>query len=172
MLGSPTYQLWKWKALRKRRTFVFPIICVILSIAWVAIYYDMSAKDDGKTRSSVLLAGIPLFFICGQISLVLVVLLTSWGRKAIHESQGRRFCEWSSFSLLVCLLFIEFLCIIDDNGPLSDVDKISFFVVLPVVGISLFHHVGLKQSRAWIFFFLILILWGVLNHSQVRLYRS
>ena len=168
MLSS--YQVWKWRVLGKRRAFMFPIISAILSIAWGAIYYDVKGlASPTKNKYGILLNGVPLYFLFCQVILTIITVLSKWGRKSIYDTQGRRFCDWSSFSLGVCLFYFEIPFMLDEAGGLSDNDRTALFSILPAVGIALFHHVGLTQTRSSWFVLFTIISWAVLTHFRVKL---
>ena len=147
---------------------MFPIISAILSIAWGAIYYDVNGLEGhSKNQYGIFLSGVPLFFLFSQVILTLITVISKWGRKTIYDTQGRRFCDWSSFSLGVCLFYFEIPFILNEVGGLSDSDRVALFTILPAVGIALFHHVGLTQARSSWFFIFTFVSWAILTHFRV-----
>jgi len=100
--------------------------------------------------------------------LVVTVIFTNVGRNLVHESQGKRLCDWSAFSLVLALIFLLQPLNTIDNKELNDTRSITFST-LSLLGIALFQHLGISEPNLTITLSSIIILWVVFLSYQVSL---
>lgn len=115
------FEEWKWRSLRKRRTFFFFFTNAIATLAWAAIHYDgplgyqneqigkhYLAEDLSSSAKFkiTLVYGLPSFFFYLHAVGCIIISFTQWGQRVIQESQGKKFCIWTAISLVLAALYL------------------------------------------------------------------
>lgn len=107
----------KWRTLRKRRSFFFFFLNIILTLSWAIVHYDQpSGYNSGVLGNQstneqqfqlVFIYGLPSFFLYLHGAGCLFFVFTKWGQRMIHETQGKKFCAWCAISLVLSALYLE-----------------------------------------------------------------
>lgn len=148
-----------------------PLLCMLLTVVWAVIYdqvtgnSDMiglvSKNDSIRSKNQQLFESIPIIFFYLHGVSCIVLLFTRWGRAALHESQGKRYCQWCAFSLLLAAYYTINSLVgdqdrhIDEDGDIRGVT----LTILLSVGMMIFHHIGFSQYMSVIMLIFGLSLW-------------
>lgn len=166
------FNLWKWRALYGRRLFFFCVLQVVLVFSWLTIrrlvHHNQSWTDSGgaSTGYREFFEDVPILFYISHALLLLTVLFTNVGRNLVHESQGKRLCDWSAFSLVLALVFLlQPLAKIEEKA-LNDTRSATFSTVA-LLGLALFQHLGISEPILTITMCSIIVLWIVFLSFQV-----
>ena len=170
------FNLWKWRALYRRRLFFFCILQMVLIFQWFSIreiiHHSQAWIDnnDSHTGYRKFYEDIPILFNLSHCILLVTVLGTKVGRNLIHESQGKRLCDWSAFSLLLALAFL--LVPLNDikDQTTRDSRNVSF-VTLGLFGIALYQHLGIAEPLLSLTLYAIFIAWIVYLSAVVSSLR-
>lgn len=166
------FNLWKWRALHGRRLFFFCLLQIVLVFSWLVIrrlvHHQQSWSDKGTASTGYreFYEDVPILFYMSHALLVVTVIFTNVGRNLVHESQGKRLCDWSAFSLVLALIFLLQPLNTIDNKELNDTRSITFST-LSLLGIALFQHLGISEPNLTITLSSIIILWVVFLSYQV-----
>lgn len=170
------YNLWKWRALYRRRLFFFSVLQAVLILNWLTArrisHHTQSWGDEGRSSTGYrkFYEDLPILFYISHALLLATVLLTKVGRNIVHESQGKRLCDWSAFSLVLALIY--------HLVPLNDVGNTALtssrdmsFTSLSLLGIALFQHLGVSEPVLSATILCVMVLWViflscVVSHSR------
>jgi hypothetical protein len=164
-MSNYAFSVWKWRALCHRRLFFFVALQFVLIFCWLNIRQIVRDEDEfwseGDTGYRKFYKDVPVLFYITHAIFAGFVLFTQFGRKFINESQGRRICEWCAISLVIALIFL-----IVPMNRFNEGDKANnrnfTFVLVSVLGIAIFQHLGISNPLLSITTYSILILWVVL----------
>lgn len=166
------YNLWKWRALYRRRVFFFCVLQAVLLLTWLTVrrisHHNQSwAKNgDATTGYRKFYEDLPILFYISHALLLATVLFTKIGRSIVHESQGKRLCDWSAFSLVLALIFLLVPLDTIDDGMLNDSRDITF-TSLSLFGVALFQHLGVSEPVLSLTTFCVGTLWIIFLSSVV-----
>lgn len=166
------FTLWKWRALHGRRLFFFCVLQIILIFSWLTvrriIHHKQSWTENGTSGTGYreFFEDLPILFYMSHAVLLLTVLFTNLGRNLVHESQGKRLCDWSAFSLILALIFLLQPLNTIDSKSLNETRSASFST-LALLGIALFQHLGISEPILTISMVSIIILWVIFLSYQV-----
>lgn len=166
------FHLWKWRALHGRRLFFFCILQIVLIFSWLTIrriIHHQQSWNTGDTSSTgyrEFFEDVPILFYMSHGVLLIMVLFTKLGRNLIHESQGKRLCDWSAFSLVLALIFLlePFNTVSTDE---LDDTRSAMFTTLALLGIALFQHLGISEPILTITLCAVIVLWVTFLCYQV-----
>jgi len=173
VMGPIDFNLWKWRALHGRRLFFFCVLQVVLIFSWLTIrrivHHSQSWMDEGTANTGYreFYEDVPILFYISHAALLLTVLFTNVGRNLVHESQGKRLCDWSAFSLVLALIFLLQPVTTIDNKALNDTRSVTFSTVA-LLGMALFQHLGTSEPTLTMTMFAIFLLWIIFLSYQVR----
>jgi hypothetical protein len=168
-LGSrQNFQMWKWRALHKRRLFFFSLLQLILICEWFSVFrnwngsYDFNNDNSSYLEDFSTLSGVMVLI---HLVLMLSVIVSNSVRSKLNESQGMRFCEASMVSLLVVAYFLVRPYEFNDDDITCDSDS---FALLSVFGLSACQYLGLNETDTGLTRLSILGLWILYFSTRVR----
>lgn len=168
------FNLWKWRALYRRRLFFFCVLQVVLIFNWLTVrrivHNDQSWNDkgDASTGYRKFFEDLPILFYVSHGLLLAVVLFTKLGRDLVHESQGKRLCDWSAFSLVLALIFLLTPLNTIENPIVENSRDISF-ATLSLLGVAIFQHLGISEPVLSLTLYSVVILWIIFLSYVVRI---
>mgnify|MGYP000566024748 CR=1 FL=1 len=160
------YNLWKWRALYRRRLFFFCVLQAVLILNWLTIrmisHHTQSWVKSGSSSTGYrkFYEDLPILFYISHGLLLAIVLFTRVGRYIVHESQGKRLCDWSAFSLILALIFL-LVPLNDMKNNHLETSRDVCFSTLSLFGIALFQHLGVSEPILSITIACVFSLWIV-----------
>lgn len=153
-LDSSTYGIWKWRSFQFRRFFFFCLLQLALIFSWFSLTYVLNGSNlwsEGKfSHSNNLLRSVEtlstVFFLLHCV-LFAFVMLTRYAQRMLHNSQGRRLCEFSGFSMLLCMLLTSVALSHHVDHVHHDrffTTGVASFVALSLVAMAAFPQMGVS----------------------------
>jgi hypothetical protein len=158
------YNLWKWRALYRRRLFFFSVLQAVLIFNWLTArrisHHTQSWTHNGQNSTGYrkFYEDLPILFYISHALLLAGVLLTKMGRNIVHESQGKRLCDWSAFSLVLALVYHVVPTNGIENTELA-ASRDTSFTSLSLLGIALFQHLGVSEPVLSVTILCVAVLW-------------
>ncbi len=172
-LGSrQNFQMWKWRALHKRRLFFINLLQLILVFVWLRIFLDLQggfylfsdAYQSGSYGSDF--SSIPGVLFLFHSVLFIGILTSRQVRERLNETQGRKICEGSILSLFAALVFL-----LNPNEifekRLDSLSSSANFAMLTVFGLSVCQFVGLNETATTLTRLVVVGLWGLFFYTKV-----
>lgn len=168
------YSLWKWRALYRRRLFFFCVLQAVLTLNWLTArricHHTQSWNKSSHSTSGYrkFYEDLPILFYMSHSLLLAIVMFTRMGRSIVHESQGKRLCDWSAFSLILVLIYHLVPLDTIEQHELSQSRDLCFST-LSLMGIALFQHLGVAEPILSITNLSVMILWIIFLCCVVRI---
>lgn len=166
MPSYQNYRLWKWKELSHRRVFFLALLQFILAFLWLNLYLTIGESHYFSDHDQAALHPLPLVVCFFHVFNFLLISLTEKGRNMVREAQGKYACYWSAASLVLNELFLILTFYYSITDKLSTQSAV-LFVVVSLVGIQMFSHLGASYAFMgifkvqlviwWIFFLVVLV---------------
>lgn len=176
-LGSrQNFQMWKWRALHKRRLFFLCLLQLICVFEWLIIFQSFQGaqylaksirnQQQEYERDFTSIPGV-MFVIHGVF--LISILMSKYVRDKVDESQGRKICEVSLISLLVAgALFVFSPYDMHRNDTASSLSGASF-AMLTVFGLTACQQLGLNETDTLLARLSVVGLWIAFFFTRVRM---
>ncbi len=156
LLPRLNYQVWKWKVLKKRRTYYFYTLNVFLVFFWLAITLEF---NDGSLRATKLrpLYSAPLILVIFHALIFLTGLSEPLMKLCVEKFRFPYLVSCSLFAGLAfalvtaCIRFVE-----RDTHALS---ATVLYLVACKLSFIIFHHMGLMDIVIRGFKFIVALSW-------------
>lgn len=109
-----------------------------------------------------------------SILLLFVLVLKDGGNIIIHETQGKKLCDWSVFSFVLSLIYLltaknEVINRFDETDNILYSNSYSItYTSITIFGLTIIHHLGISDPLLSIIKYSVVILWIAFLNLMVR----
>jgi hypothetical protein len=166
---AQSYLSWKWNILSKRRRYYFYLLNLFLLFIWLSILYEVNSHTVLSRKSLNPFHFIPFLFFLFHCCYLGAYFLPEWVQVNLYEKSKMLYVNITSwiFSSVV-LIFLKKRNELSRTHDNSNI--IFLFTSTVLVGLIMFHHLGIPAPLLDAIKGIFAVLWLVFLAFTVRVF--